>query len=139
LVRGWHHAFDDPIPLSDGCAPITPHDAATFIPKLPKAEHGASEWQAAIRALMLVVEHGGDTTLSRVGMMRALHPPGEPTLTRHKTRARKRRIMRRLDRPRNRDGHAVVLHNNISWNSQLCPWLCTPRVGRLLALTGTNA
>jgi hypothetical protein len=34
-------------------------DAATHITKLPKAEHDAPEWQAAIEALMLVVELDG--------------------------------------------------------------------------------
>jgi hypothetical protein len=34
-------------------------DVATYITKLPKAEHDADEWQAAMEALLLVVEHGG--------------------------------------------------------------------------------
>jgi hypothetical protein len=41
--RGWERAFDDPIPLSDGRKLITLHDAATFITKLPMAEHDAPE------------------------------------------------------------------------------------------------
>jgi hypothetical protein len=53
---------------------------------LPKAEHDAPEWQAAIRALMLVVEHDGQTLLARIGMMRALYPLGAPTLTPRKKR-----------------------------------------------------
>ena len=47
-------------------------DAATFITKLPKAEHEAEEWQAAIEALMLVAR-GGPTMLARIGVMRALN------------------------------------------------------------------
>jgi hypothetical protein len=47
---------------------------------LPKREHDAPAWLAAIQALMLVVEHGGDTMLPRIGIMRALYPDGtEPT------------------------------------------------------------
>jgi hypothetical protein len=33
---------------------VTLRDAATFITKLPKAEHDADEWQAAMQALLLV-------------------------------------------------------------------------------------
>jgi hypothetical protein len=31
----------------------------TYITKLPKAEHDAKEWQAAMEALILVATHGG--------------------------------------------------------------------------------
>jgi hypothetical protein len=33
-------------------------DAALCITKLPKAEHEAAEWQAAMEALLLVAEQG---------------------------------------------------------------------------------
>jgi hypothetical protein len=56
---GWDRAFDDPIPLPGGRKLLTLRDAATYITNLPKREHDAPEWQAAIRALMLVAEHGG--------------------------------------------------------------------------------
>ena len=59
--QGWQGTFDDPILLPDGRKLITLHDAATFITKLPKPEHDAPEWQAAIEALMLVVDLGGPT------------------------------------------------------------------------------
>jgi hypothetical protein len=36
-------------------------DAALYITKLPKAEHDADEWQAAMQALLLVAEHNGPT------------------------------------------------------------------------------
>jgi hypothetical protein len=39
---------------------------------LPKAEHEAPEWQAAMQALILVAKKGGPTMLARIGMMRAL-------------------------------------------------------------------
>jgi hypothetical protein len=48
-------------------------DAAAHIMKLPKAEHSASEWQAAMEALILVAERGGPTMLARIGVMRALN------------------------------------------------------------------
>jgi hypothetical protein len=41
--------------------------------KLPKADHPAPEWQAAMEALILVAETGGPTMLARTGIMRALH------------------------------------------------------------------
>jgi hypothetical protein len=52
---------------------ITLRDAATYITKLPKKESALPEWQAAIEALMLVVEHGGPTMFARVGVMRTLN------------------------------------------------------------------
>jgi hypothetical protein len=64
--------FDDPIDLPDGRKLITLRDAATYITKLPKAEHEAPEWQAAMQALMLVAR-GGPTMLARIGVLRALH------------------------------------------------------------------
>jgi hypothetical protein len=42
--RGWQRFFDDPIPLPNGRRLVTLRDAATFITKLPKAEHDAEEW-----------------------------------------------------------------------------------------------
>ena len=44
-----------------------------FITKLPKAEHDAPEWQAAMEALILVAENEGVTMLARIGVMRALN------------------------------------------------------------------
>ncbi|WP_347335909.1 hypothetical protein [Bradyrhizobium murdochi] len=41
--------------------------------KLPQAEHSAPEWQAAMKALILVAENGGPTMLARIGVMRALN------------------------------------------------------------------
>jgi hypothetical protein len=48
-------------------------DAASYIMKLPKAEHSAPEWQAAMEALILVAENDGPTMLARIGVMRALN------------------------------------------------------------------
>jgi hypothetical protein len=44
----------------------------------------------AIEALMLVAEHGGDTMLPRIGIMRALYP-GETAPTPRRKRKRSRR------------------------------------------------
>jgi hypothetical protein len=52
---------------------ITLRDAALYITKLPKAEHDTPEWQAAMEALLLIVEHGGPTMFARIGITRALN------------------------------------------------------------------
>jgi hypothetical protein len=52
---------------------LTLRDAATYITKLPEAEHSAPEWQAATEALVLDAETGGPTMLARIGVMRALN------------------------------------------------------------------
>jgi hypothetical protein len=69
----WQRAFDDPIPLPDGRKLISLHDAATYITKLPKTEHDAPEWQAAMEALILVAEAGGPTMFARTGVMKAFN------------------------------------------------------------------
>jgi hypothetical protein len=71
---GWLRPFEDPIPLPRGRQLVTLQDAATYITKLPKAEHDTEEWRAAMQALLLVAEHGGPTMLARIGVMRALNP-----------------------------------------------------------------
>jgi hypothetical protein len=57
--RGWKRRFDDPIPLPHGRQLVTLEDAGNYITKLPKAEHEAQEWQAAMEALILVATSGG--------------------------------------------------------------------------------
>jgi hypothetical protein len=52
----WSNPFDDPIPRS---RLVTLQDAGTYIMKLPKSEHTAPEWQAAMEALILVATLGG--------------------------------------------------------------------------------
>jgi hypothetical protein len=68
-------------------------DAATYITKLPKREHDTLAWRAAIQALMLVAERGGDTMLPRIGIMRALYP-GEMAPTLRKKAAKKYTVVR---------------------------------------------
>jgi hypothetical protein len=60
LPQGWKRPFDDPIPLPDGRL-VTLEDAGNYVTKLPKAEHEAAEWQAAMEALILVATLGGPT------------------------------------------------------------------------------
>jgi hypothetical protein len=73
LSSGWGREFDEPIALPDGRELTLLRDAASYITALPKKESAAPEWQAAIEALMLVVELGGPTMFARIGVMRALN------------------------------------------------------------------
>jgi hypothetical protein len=59
-------------------------DADNYITKLPKAEHQAPEWQAAMEALILLATHGGPTMFARIndagagswtGMAQSVIPP----------------------------------------------------------------
>ena len=52
---------------------VTLRDAGEYIAALPKKEHAAPEWQAAMQALILLVERGGPTLFARIGIMRALN------------------------------------------------------------------
>jgi hypothetical protein len=93
--RGWKRAFDEPIPLPRGRELVTLKDAGIHITKLPKAEHQAPEWQAAMQALILVATKGGPTMLARIGMMRALDAgKPEPEITPRRKRAKRYRIVR---------------------------------------------
>jgi hypothetical protein len=73
ISRGWKRKFEDPIPLPRGRQLVTLQDAGRYITKLPKAEHEAAEWQAAMEALILVATLGGPTMFARIGIMRALN------------------------------------------------------------------
>jgi hypothetical protein len=75
--RGWKRAFDEPIPLPRGRQLVTLEDAGSYITKLPKAEHEAPEWQAAMEALILVATQGGPTMFARIGVMQALNRHAE--------------------------------------------------------------
>jgi hypothetical protein len=72
-LLSWKRRFDDPIRLPDGGQLVTLQDAGTYITKLPKSEHTAPEWQAAMEALILVATLGGPTMFARIGIMRALN------------------------------------------------------------------
>ena len=73
--RGWQRRFDDPIALPRGRQLVTSEDAGKYITKLPKVEHDAKEWQAAMEALILVATSGGPTMFARIGVMRAFKIP----------------------------------------------------------------
>jgi hypothetical protein len=70
---GCKRAFEDAIDVPRGRQLITLQDAGNYITKLPKAEHMAPEWQAAMQILMLVAARGWPTMLARIGVLRALH------------------------------------------------------------------
>jgi hypothetical protein len=59
--------------LPSGRKLATLRDAALYITKVPKAEHDAEEWQAAMQALLLVAEYDGPTMFARIGVMQALN------------------------------------------------------------------
>jgi hypothetical protein len=73
MTADWSRSFDETIPLPRGRQLVTLKDAGSYITKLPKAEHTAPEWQAAMEALILVATRGGPTMLARIGVMRALN------------------------------------------------------------------
>jgi hypothetical protein len=73
LASGWGREFDEPIALPDSRMSFTLRNAASYITALPKKEADTPEWQAAIEALMLVVELGGPTMFARIGVMQALN------------------------------------------------------------------
>ena len=73
MKSGWSRKFDEPIPLPKGRQLVTLKDAGEYITKLPKSEHTAPEWQAAMEALILVATLGGPTMFARIGVMRALN------------------------------------------------------------------
>jgi hypothetical protein len=73
VLVSWDRPFAEPIELPEGKKLFTLRDAALYITKLPKAEHDAQEWQAAMEALMLVAEHEGPTMFARIAVMRALN------------------------------------------------------------------
>jgi hypothetical protein len=77
---------------------VTLRDAADYIMKLPKAEQDLEEWQAAVEALLLVVELNSPTMMARIGMLRALnrHLAREFNSSRKDTHWGKRKSVRRI-------------------------------------------
>jgi hypothetical protein len=71
----WDQRFFDPIMVPGRKPLVTLRDATEDITELPKAEHDAEaeEWQAAMRAFLLVAAHDGPTMFAGIGVMRALH------------------------------------------------------------------
>jgi hypothetical protein len=81
---------------------VTLRDAALYITKLPKAEHDAEEWQAAMQALLLVAEHDGPPMFARIGVTRALNRG----YVREFNPSRKEKHWGRRKLARDRDGRA---------------------------------
>jgi hypothetical protein len=69
----WSTPFHAPIEPPKGKPLVTLRDAAQFIAALPKADQDAAPWQLAAEMLLLVAEHGGDTMMPRIAVMKALH------------------------------------------------------------------
>jgi hypothetical protein len=67
---------------------VTLRDAAEYITELPKAEHDADEWQAAMQVLLLVAELDGPAMFARIGVMR--HASISRKRDRHRTGKRQR-------------------------------------------------
>ena len=72
-MADWARQFDEPIPVPKGRRLVTLRYAGDYVAKLSKAKHMTAEWQAAMLALMLVVELNGPTMMARIGIMRALN------------------------------------------------------------------
>jgi hypothetical protein len=72
MSKGWGRPFEVPIEVA-GTKLVTLLDAGEYIAALPKKEHAAPEWQAAMEARILVAEGGGPTMFARIGVMRALN------------------------------------------------------------------
>jgi hypothetical protein len=73
--RRWPVLAASTIPFPCPARSPTRHlkDAANYIQKLSKAEQDLEEWQAAVEALLLVVELSGPTMMARIGLLRALN------------------------------------------------------------------
>jgi hypothetical protein len=53
-MKGWARTFNELIPLHKGKPLTTLREAALYITNLPKAEHDADEWQAAMEGVVAV-------------------------------------------------------------------------------------
>jgi hypothetical protein len=73
--KGWNGPFDDPIPLPRGRKLVALEDAGKYITKLPKSEHEAREWQAAMQALILVATSGRPDDACADRRHESLEPP----------------------------------------------------------------
>ena len=58
-ANGWKRQFNDPIPLPRGRQLVTLEDAGRYITRLPKTEHEAQEWLAAMEALIITCRDVG--------------------------------------------------------------------------------
>lgn len=87
--------FIEPIILPNGRKLVTLRDAATYITRLPKAEHDAEAWQTAMKTLLLVAESDGPEMMARIGMMLALNRhEAKPMPAPRRKRAKAYRVIR---------------------------------------------
>jgi cob(I)alamin adenosyltransferase len=87
-VAVWARPFDNPILLPGGREIVTLRHAGDYITSLPKAEQDLDEWQAAVEALLLVVELNGPTMMARIGMLRALNRNVERAINSRKAKGK---------------------------------------------------
>jgi len=81
----WDQDFFDSIILPERKPLVTLRGVAQYITEVPKADHDAEEWQAAMQVLLLVAEHDGPAMFARIGVIqpinrhvaRAIDPPGK--------------------------------------------------------------
>jgi hypothetical protein len=69
----WDQRFFDPIMVAGQKPLVALRDAAEYITGLPKAEHDADEWKAAMQVLLLVAQHDGPAMFARIGVKRAIN------------------------------------------------------------------
>ncbi|MES2196414.1 MAG: hypothetical protein V4517_18490 [Pseudomonadota bacterium] len=69
----WDQRFAEPIIIPAGKALATLRDAGTYISKLPKAEHEATEWQTAMQCLLQAADRSGPIEFARMGVLQALN------------------------------------------------------------------
>jgi len=70
LIVSWDERFFDPIMVPDREPLVT----LQYITELPKAEHNADEWQAAMQVLLLVAEDDGPPMFARIGVIQGNQP-----------------------------------------------------------------
>jgi hypothetical protein len=87
-VAVWARPFDNPILLPGGREIVALRHAGDYITSLPKAEQDLDEWQAAVEALLLVVELNGPTMMARIGMLRALNRNVERAINSRKAKGK---------------------------------------------------
>ena len=67
-AKGWQRCFEDPIEILGRKPLITLKDAADYILKLPKTEHEAPEWLAAMESSRR--DQGSNGTVPRANGIR---------------------------------------------------------------------
>jgi len=69
----WDQRFSEPIVVPEGRTLTTLRDAGTYISRLPKAEHEATEWQTAVQCLMQAADNAAPIEFAHIGMLQALN------------------------------------------------------------------